>query len=203
MPEAGIVDFRAACVRLAQKIQEAGGRIVTRAKVVGIEHHHDDVVIETTAGEFSAKLLVNCAGLHCDRVTRLTGHKPKAKIIPFRGEYYELLPEVRHLCRNLIYPVPDPRFPFLGVHFTRRIDGVVEVGPNAVLALGREHYRGTKAAWSDVREVLGSREFRRLVAMHWRAGAKELLSSRSTRLYARLARSLVPGVRKADSISSL
>jgi L-2-hydroxyglutarate oxidase len=127
-------------------------------------------------------------------VAELAGVIPPIRIVPFRGEYYELGPEVAHMVKALIYPVPDPRFPFLGVHFTRRVDGVVEVGPNAVLALGREHYRGSAPDWSDLWETLRYRGFRRFASSHWRAGVGEVLRSRSRRLYARSAALLVPGV---------
>jgi len=118
--------------------------------------------------------------------------------VPFRGEYYRVAEPAADLVRALIYPVPDPRFPFLGVHFTRRIDGTVEVGPNAVLALGRENYRGTPRVWSDVREVVAGRGFRRLAWKHWRAGLRELITSRSPRRYARLAQRLVPALATGD-----
>jgi L-2-hydroxyglutarate oxidase len=117
------------------------------------------------------------------------------KIVPFRGEYYTLAPDAEHLVKGLIYPVPDPRFPFLGVHFTRRIDGSVEVGPNAVLAIGREHYRETGADWGDLRETLRGPGFRKLALRHWQTGASEMIRSRSRNLYARSARRLVPAVR--------
>jgi L-2-hydroxyglutarate oxidase LhgO len=119
----------------------------------------------------------------------------EVRIVPFRGEYYTLVPEAGHLVKALIYPVPDPRFPFLGVHFTRRIDGKVEVGPNAVLALGREHYREAAADWADLRETLQVPGFRKLAMRHWRTGAAEMIRSRSRKLYARSARRLVPQVR--------
>ena len=197
VPDAGIVDFRAACGRLAEKIAEAGGDIVTSAKVVGIEHHHDDVAIETAAGTFSSKLVINCAGLHCDRVTRLTGHKPLAKIVPFRGEYYELVPEARHLCRNLIYPVPDPKLPFLGVHFTRMIDGNVECGPNAVLALAREGYRWTNINPRDLVESLTWPGFLRMAARHWRMGMGEMWRSVSKAAFVKALSRLIPEIQSS------
>src|SRR5205085_8148176 len=129
------------CERLADLVRRAGGEVVLHARVTAIHRRPDAVTAVTPAGEFSARQLVNCGGLHSDRVARLTGQDPGAQIVPFRGEYYALKPAAHHLCRNLIYPTPDPRFPFLGVHFTRMIDGSVECGPNAVLAFGREAYR--------------------------------------------------------------
>ncbi len=193
--EAGVADFPALAVNISEGLIAAGVRVATSHRVTAIGH--DVGGVNTTAGSdrFSSRVLVNCAGLYSDRVAALAGLKPTVRIVPFRGEYYRLSESAAGLVRGLVYPVPDPRFPFLGVHFTRRIDGAVEVGPNAVLALGREHYRGTSPKWSDVREVLGNRGFRRLAVKHWRAGVRELRSSRSTRRYAKLARSLVPAVR--------
>ena len=125
----------------------------------------------------SSRLLINSAGLQADRVAALSGVDPPARIIPFRGEYFVLSDGAAGLVNGLVYPVPDPRFPFLGVHFTRRVDGSVEVGPNAVLALGREHYRGTRADWGEVRSILGYRGFRRLVRRFWRTGTAEMVTS--------------------------
>ena len=195
VPEAGVADFPALATHLSGRLRVGGAEIRLGHEVRAIDHTVDGV--EITAGDerFSARSLVNCAGLHSDRVAALAGVESTVKIIPFRGEYYRLSDEAESLVKTLIYPVPDPRFPFLGVHFTRRIDGGVEVGPNAVLALGREQYRGIGPVWPDLREVLASRGFRRLATRHWLSGTKELLSSRSRRLYARLARRLVPAVR--------
>lgn len=195
VPEAGVADFPALATHLSGRLRAGGAEIRLGQEVRAIDHTVDGV--EITAGDerFSARSLVNCAGLHSDRVAALAGVESTVKIIPFRGEYYRLSDEAESLVKTLIYPVPDPRFPFLGVHFTRRIDGGVEVGPNAVLALGREQYRGVGPVWPDLREVLASRGFRRLATRHWLSGTKELLSSRSRRLYARLARRLVPAVR--------
>ena len=145
--------------------------------------------------ELRAGLVINCAGLHSDRVATLAGVKPRIRIVPFRGEYYTLAEDQSHLVKSLIYPVPDPQFPFLGVHFTRRIDGKVEVGPNAVLALGREQYRGASVNWTDVSETLATGAFWKLVGRHWWTGTRELFRSRSRSLYARSARRLVPAVR--------
>jgi (S)-2-hydroxyglutarate dehydrogenase len=196
VPEAGVADFPAIAAHLASTLTGYGARIVTGAEVSGI--HRGDSRVRVVAGEtsFSARVLVNCAGLHSDRVAILAGVSPPVRIVPFRGEYYRLTEAAAALVKTLIYPVPDPRFPFLGVHFTRRIDGTVEVGPNAVLALGREHYRGTRADWAELRSILGHQGFRRLARRHWRAGAAEMLNSRSASLYARLARRLVPALRR-------
>ncbi len=198
VPEAGVVDFPGLARHLEQELVAAGARVATGCEVTAIRHDARGVAVSTGSERFAARVLVNCAGLHSDRVAALAGVRPAVQIIPFRGEYYRMSSESAALVRALIYPVPDPQFPFLGVHFTRRVDGSVEVGPNAVLALGREHYRGARPNWRDVRETLGSAGLRRLAARHWRSGARELLSSRSRHLYSRLARRLVPAVRAGD-----
>lgn len=198
VPEAGVADFPALAAHLASRLTAGGADVATGRAVSAIEHGASGVAVTAGGERFAAKLLVNCAGLHSDRVAALAGIEPPVRIVPFRGEYYRMQEPAAGLVRALVYPVPDPRFPFLGVHFTRRIDGTVEVGPNAVLALGREHYRGSSPTWSDVREVAGTPGFRRLAATHWRAGLGELVRSKSARLYARQARRLVPAVRRAD-----
>ena len=199
VPEAGVADFPALAAHLSAELRKGGAEIRLGSEVTAIDLSIDGVEVTAGAERYRARSLVNCAGLHCDRVAALAGVRSPVRIIPFRGEYYRLSDEAQTLVKTLIYPVPDPRFPFLGVHFTRRIDGSVEVGPNAVLALGREQYRGVGPVWSDLREVLGSSGFRRLAMKHWMSGTKELLSSRSRRLYARLARRLVPAT-KSDHL---
>lgn len=196
VPEAGVADFPAIARHQARVLAEGGAEIVTGAEVTEITHGADGVSVEAGDRHLTAALLLNCAGLHSDRVAALAGARPEVRIVPFRGEYYRLADGAAHLVRTLIYPVPDPRFPFLGVHFTRRVDGTVEVGPNAVLALGREHYRGAAADWRELFSVLGHRGFRRLAIRHWRSGTSEMLNSRSARLYARSARRLVPALRR-------
>jgi L-2-hydroxyglutarate oxidase len=200
VPEAGVVDFPAVAEHHAKALADAGASVITGDEVTAISHTAGGVGILAGDRSFSARVLVNCAGLQSDLVAALAGIEPAVRIIPFRGEYYKLTPDAEGLVRTLIYPVPDPRFPFLGVHFTRRIDGSVEVGPNAVLALGREHYRGAKADWAEVRSILAHSGFRRLAWKHWRSGTAEMLNSRSTRLYARLARKLVPALRKGHLV---
>jgi (S)-2-hydroxyglutarate dehydrogenase len=146
----------------------------------------------------AARQVVNCGGLHSDRVTGLTGQKPEVKIIPFRGEYYALKPSVHSLCRNLIYPVPDPSFPFLGVHFTRLIDGSVECGPNAVLAFAREGYRKTDVNLGDLAETLGYPGFIKLVARYWRTGLGEMWRSFSKAAFVKALQRLIPAITAAD-----
>jgi L-2-hydroxyglutarate oxidase len=150
-------------------------------------------VVESQAGDFQARWLVNCAGLHSDRVARQTGFRAASKIVPFRGEFYGLKPHAQELCRNLIYPVPDPRFPFLGVHFTRMIEGGVECGPNAVLAFAREGYRKRDVNLYDLAEALTYPGFLRLACRHWRAGCGELWRSFNKRAFVRALQRLVPG----------
>lgn len=201
VPEAGVADFPAIAEHHSRELEAAGTEIVTGAEVTDIEHQVDGVSVEAGEHRFTASLLINCAGLHSDRVAALAGIRSDVRIVPFRGEYYRLADDAGYLVRSLIYPVPDPRFPFLGVHFTRRIDGTVEVGPNAVLALGREHYRDVEPDWKELRSILAHRGFRRLAMRHWLSGTSELFNSRSTRLYARLARRLVPALEKGDLVT--
>ncbi len=195
VPEAGIVNYRQVCQRLAERVQERGSQVVTRARVTGIRQSASEVVVESTAGAFTAEHLVNCAGLHCDRVTKLSGQQPEAKIVPFRGEYFELKPEAKHLCKNLIYPVPDPKFPFLGVHFTRMVGGHVECGPNAVLAFAREGYTLTDVNLGDLIESLTYPGFIRMAGKHWRMGMGEMWRSISKAAFVRALQRLMPEIR--------
>ncbi|MEZ6145270.1 MAG: L-2-hydroxyglutarate oxidase [Planctomycetaceae bacterium] len=153
VPEAGILDYRQVSERLGDRIRERGGEIKLNARVTDCQVKSDEVIIKSLAGDVVASYVITCAGLQADRVTKLTGERPAAKIVPFRGEYFDLRPESQHLCRNLIYPVPDPSFPFLGVHFTRMIHGGVECGPNAVLAFAREGYRKSDINLRDLAEA--------------------------------------------------
>jgi len=197
VPEEGIVDYRAVAQAMAQAIESAGGEIRYRAEVTGLRNG-SRWNIQTTQGDFEADFLINCAGLQCDRVSRKAGARDATKIVPFRGEYYKLKPERQHLVRNLIYPVPDPKFPFLGVHFTRLIHGGVEAGPNAVLALKREGYRKTDFSFRDAIETMTYRGFWRFFlrypAMCW----AELRRSFSKELFCRSLQRLVPEVQPGD-----
>lgn len=197
-PSAGIVDYRQVCARLAEAIREAGGEVRTGAKVLSLRASGRTVVLETESGAVEAEVAVNCAGLHSDRVARRAGQRPPAKIVPFRGEYFALKPHAHRLCRNLIYPVPDPSFPFLGVHFTRRIGGGVECGPNAVLAFAREGYRKTDANLRDLAETLTYPGFLRLAARHWRTGMGEMWRSCSKAAFVRSLQRLVPELQAED-----
>jgi L-2-hydroxyglutarate oxidase len=195
VPEAGIVDYRQVCLRLAERTRERDGEIITSARVIGMQPNGDGLVLRSPAGDFTARQVVNCAGLQCDRVTAMSGEKPAAKIIPFRGEYFALKPEVHHLCKNLIYPVPDPSFPFLGVHFTRMIRGGIECGPNAVLAFAREGYKKTDVNIADLAESLTYPGFLRMAAQYWKTGLGEMWRSASKRAFARALRRLLPEIR--------
>lgn len=198
VPEAGIVNYRQVCERLVEKVRQAGGEILLRARVTAVKHHADGVTVVSSAGDRTARQLVNCAGLHSDRVAKLTGVKPGCQIVPFRGEYFELKPVARKLCRNLIYPTPDPQFPFLGVHFTRMIDGSVECGPNAVLAFGREGYRFWSVNPRDLFGTLTYRGFVRMALKHWRMGLGEMWRSLNKAAFVRALQRLVPDIRAED-----
>ncbi len=200
VPEAGVADFPKVAGYIADRLTESGVEIRTGFEVKAVAARAGSVVVQSTESQVDAGYLVNCGGLQSDRIANASGIDPGVRIVPFRGEYYQLDERARQLVKGLIYPVPDPRFPFLGVHFTRRIDGSVEVGPNAVLALGREHYRGTSPDWGDVRETLRYPGFVKLASRHLWSGASELVHSRFKSLYARLARQLIPEVTADDFI---
>ena len=195
VPEAGIVDYKQVCERMAELVRGAGGTVLTKARVTRVRHTSGRVVLESTAGDVDAGYVVTCAGLQSDRVAKLTGQPVPAKVVPFRGEYYELKPEAEHLCRTLIYPVPDPKFPFLGVHFTRMIHGGVECGPNAVLAFAREGYRKRNINLRDLAESLTYPGFLRMAARHWRTGMGEMWRSFSKGAFVRALQRLMPEIR--------
>jgi len=198
VPETGITDFALVAHALARDISQRGGDVWTSARVFRVRRRGREFIVETTAGDVRCRVLVGCAGLQADRVARLCGLHPDLRIIPFRGDYYELIPERRFLVRHLIYPVPDPELPFLGVHFTRRVDGRVEVGPNAALALKREGYTRWSISARDVGEMLAFPGFWRLLARYGRAGVREMALSISRHAFARALERLVPEVRPED-----
>ena len=200
VPSTGIIDYTDVCRKLAGLIQEHGGELRLGAQVRQIRVLGNEAVVETETGAFTARWIVNCAGLHSDRVAKLAGAKPEAQIVPFRGEYYELKPERRNLVRNLIYPVPDPEFPFLGVHFTRMIDGSVHAGPNAVLAFKREGYHRTAFDLRDFMDTMTYPGFWRLAARHARAGIGEMHRSFSKGAFVRSLQQLIPEVRAEDLV---
>jgi (S)-2-hydroxyglutarate dehydrogenase len=198
VPEAGIVNYRQVCERLGDLIRAKGHQVLVNGKVTSIKVTGNRSVVSSQAGEFETRLIINCAGLHCDRVAKLGHTKPDAKIVPFRGEYFELVPEKHYLCRNLIYPVPDPKFPFLGVHFTRMIEGGVECGPNAVLAFGREGYKKTQINFGDLFETMTYSGFIRMALKHWRMGMGEMWRSFSKAAFVKALQRLMPEIRAED-----
>jgi L-2-hydroxyglutarate oxidase LhgO len=202
VPESGIVNYGAVCDRLEELVRRGDGEVITGARVIGIEQRADEVITKTVAGEFEARFVVTCAGLQSDRVAALSGQKLAAKIVPFRGEYYDLIPAAKHFCRNLIYPVPDPSFPFLGVHFTRMIEGGVECGPNAVLAFAREGYRKLDINLRDLTESLTYSGFLRLAAKNWRTGLGEMWRSFNKAAFVRALQRLVPEIRSEHLVAS-
>src|SRR5207237_2011409 len=183
VPETGIVDYARVTRAYADQVRAAGGEVRLGSRLLACRPQSGGLVLETAGGEVACRHLINCAGLRSDRVARLFGVEPGLAVIPFRGEYYELVPERRSLVRNLVYPVPAPRFPFLGVHFTRTVHGVVEAGPNAVLALRREGYSQWSFSPPDVWRMLGYRGFWRMAAKYWKTGFGELYRSLSKRAF--------------------
>jgi L-2-hydroxyglutarate oxidase len=197
-PKTGIVDYLAVAAKYAQLSQEAGATIRFNAEVTGIQERGGEVTVETTQGEVQAKALINCAGLQSDLVARLTGSTEGVRIVGFRGEYYKLAPESSRLVRGLVYPVPDPRFPFLGVHFTKKIDGSVEAGPNAVLAFAREGYAKSDISPAYVLKLVTFHGFWGMAAKFWRMGLAEMWRSYNKRSFVKALQVLVPDVRIQD-----
>ncbi|MGA8869390.1 MAG: L-2-hydroxyglutarate oxidase [Candidatus Sulfotelmatobacter sp.] len=200
VPSTGITDYGAVCEKYAELIRTQAGTILTSAEVTGLRVNAGEIVAETAQGAFSASHLINCAGLFSDRVSRMAGGPSEVIIVPFRGEYYDLTAERSGLVKALIYPVPDPQFPFLGVHFTRRISGTVDAGPNAVLAFQREGYRRTDFSPRDLASSLAFPGFWRMAARHWRSGLDEFHRSFSKRAFVRALQRLLPEVREQDLV---
>lgn len=200
VPAAGIVNYRQVCETYGRLISEGGGKISLGEKVLGIRKKSSHSEIVTRSGTYSAKFVINCAGLHSDRVARMDKVADDLKIVPFRGEYYELKPDSRHLVKHLIYPVPNPNFPFLGVHYTRMIGGHVEAGPNAVLAFKREGYKKTDLNLRDLAEVLAYPGFWKLSAKYWREGLDEMKRSFSKAAFVRSLQELIPEIQEADLV---
>lgn len=198
-PHTAIVDFPGVARALANDIERGGGSIRLGFEATALRHLGSQVEVSSRAGErLGFDRIVVCPGLQADRVARLAGGGREPAIVPFRGEYYRLVPERSHLIRGLVYPVPDPAYPFLGVHFTRRIDGGVEIGPNAILALAREGYRRRDVSPRDIAQMLAWPGFRRLARRHWRTGVWELRGSLSRREFIARARTFVPELAVAD-----
>lgn len=198
VPGTGITDYRAVTEKFAEIVRARGGEVRTGTRVTGFVRRRGETVVETTQGRVATRYVVNCAGLHSDRVSRLAGAQMDMIIVPFRGEYHEIVPERQHLVRGLIYPVPDQAFPFLGVHFTRQIQGGVEVGPNAVLAFRREGYRKTDFSLQDTMTTLGFPGFWRMARKYWSSGLAEFYRSFSRRAFLRALQRLVPELRQED-----
>jgi L-2-hydroxyglutarate oxidase len=196
--ETGIVDYTQVAESIADKVRDRGGDIRLDARLVGFRRTGSEFVLTTTKGDVTCRALVNCAGLQSDRVARLCGVDPGLQIVPFRGEYYDLVPERWGLVKNLIYPVPDPRFPFLGVHFTRMIHGGVEAGPNAVLAFRREGYTRSSFRVGDVLQMLGYRGFWRMARKYYDMGIAEMYRSFSKRAFLKALQRLIPELKGAD-----
>lgn len=200
--ESGIIDYRVVCETLADEIRRLGGEVRTGIAVEGMTESHGATIVRTDAGPIECAQAVNCGGLQSDRLARVRGVAESARIVPFRGDYYELTPEARRLCRGLIYPVPDPSFPFLGVHFTKMIDGGVECGPNAVLSLAREGYGRFSFNLRDAISALGWPGLQRLMRRHWRMGIAEFRRSWSRALFTASLQRLVPEITADDIVSA-
>jgi (S)-2-hydroxyglutarate dehydrogenase len=198
VPQEGIVDYTQVCHAMSARIEKSGGKVVCCARVASMRPQASGWVLLTSAGDWEADYIVNCAGLQCDLVSQMAGEKREVRIIPFRGEYFKIRPERQHLVRHLIYPVPDPHFPFLGVHFTRLIEGGVEAGPNAVLACAREGYKKTDINIRDLCDALSFPGLWRFMGKHKRVSWDEIKRSFSRRLFCQALQRLVPEVRCED-----
>ncbi len=196
----GITDYKQVCYKYAELIEQQGGELRLNTKVLKIVNTPESKVLETTQGTFEAQVIINCAGLYSDRVAKMSTVDPEAKIVPFRGEYYELVPEKRYLVNTLIYPVPNPAFPFLGVHFTKMIDGSVHAGPNAVLSLKREGYTKTDFDLRDFMEVMTYPGFWKLASKFADEGIKEMVRSFSKAVFVQSLQRLIPAVQMDDVI---
>ncbi|MGB0430742.1 MAG: L-2-hydroxyglutarate oxidase, partial [Bacteroidia bacterium] len=197
VPQTGIVDYPAMCEKMGERIKEMGGEIYLNEKVVSIDHKGKTVHVNTFNNTYSASLMVNCAGLYSDKIAKMNA-ETDTKIVPFRGEYYELVPEKEHLVNHLIYPVPDPNFPFLGVHFTRMINGGREAGPNAVLAYAREGYTKSDVNLKELFETLTYPGFIKVATKYWQTGLGELYRSYSKKAFTKALQKLIPEIEESD-----
>lgn len=206
VPETGIIDYKKVAAAYATKIRDSGGDIRLSQKVVGILDRPDEIVLQTSGGDYRTKHLINCCGLQSDLIAKMArganqDHEPEHRIIPFRGEYYKIAPERQFLVKNLIYPVPDPTFPFLGVHFTRMAKGGVEAGPNAVLAYAREGYSHRQINLNDLWQTVSFRGFWAMTGKYWQTGFGELYRSLSKTAFVRALQQLVPEIRASDLVA--
>lgn len=202
VPSTGIADYKGVTAAYARIIQRNGGEVRYHTRLINIVRNGDTSTLETTSGSFEARVVINCAGLHSDRIAKMNGVNPEAKIVPFRGEYYELKPEKRYLCKHLIYPVPNPAFPFLGVHYTRMTNGDIHCGPNAVLSMKREGYHKTDFSFTDFSEVMLYKGFWNLAKKNWREGMGELWRSMNKAAFVRSLQRLIPEVQADDLVPS-
>jgi len=200
VPGTGVTDYAKVCEKYAELIANQGGEVRTSSKVLGIRAGESETVLETEKHTVRTRAVINCAGLFSDRISRMAGEHPDVQVVPFRGEYYDLVPERARLVKTLIYPVPDPRFPFLGVHFTRRVHGNVDAGPNAMLAFKREGYRSGDFNLRDTVESLTFPGFWRVAGKHWRMGKDEAQRSVSKASFVAGLQRLVPEVRAEDLV---
>ena len=198
VPQTGIVDYKKVTDEYGNIFIKKGGQIETGCKFISLKNYNSELVVETTKGEFKTKFLVNCGGLYCDIIAKLCGVNPGLQIVPFRGEYYKLKKEKEYLVKNLIYPVPDPRFPFLGVHFTRMINGGVEAGPNAVLAFKREGYLKSSFSFSDTSRMFFYLGFWKMASKYYRMGIGEFYRSFNKKAFVRALQKLVPAIQMED-----
>ena len=201
VPSAGITAYKLVAEKYAELATSTGAEIITGSDVRAIRLNTNEFTLETQSGDYGCRFVINCAGLHSDRIARMTGAELPLRIIPFRGEYYELRPERSGLVKSLIYPLPDPRFPFLGVHFTKRITGEVEAGPNAVLAMSREGYRKTDFRAADVSDQLLFPGFWRMAAKYWKTGCAEMYRSFSKSAFVTAMQILIPEIKETDVVS--
>ena len=206
VPETGIIDYKKVAAAYASKIRDSGGDIRLSQKVVGILDRPDEIVLQTSGGDYRTKHLINCCGLQSDLIAQMTrganhdGGRPEHRIIPFRGEYYKIASERQFLVKNLIYPVPDPTFPFLGVHFTRMAKGGVEAGPNAVLAYAREGYSHSQINLKDLWQTISFKGFWAMTGKYWQTGFGELYRSLNKAAFVRALQTLVPEIRENDLV---
>lgn len=198
VPQTGIVDYSEVTKKYAQIFLAGGGCIKTDCKFLSLKNSSGELIVITTKGEFKVKFLVNCGGLYCDRIAKLCGVNPRLQIVPFRGEYYKLKKEKEYLIKNLIYPVPDPRFPFLGVHFTRMIKGGVEAGPNAVLAFKREGYSKKDFSLNDLSQMIFSPGFWKMASKYYKMGFEEFYRSFNKKAFVKELQKLVPEIQEDD-----
>ncbi len=200
VPQTGIIDYKAVARKYAEKFKHFGGSIFTSNKVIDVREKNGFVEVVTNAQTLTTRLVINCSGLYSDKMAKLTGMDVNYKIIPFRGEYFKLKSEKEYLVRDLIYPVPDPNFPFLGVHFTRMVGGGIEAGPNAVLAYRREGYKKSSVHLGEFAETLGWKGFRKVAAKYWRTGLDEFYRSYSKKAFTKALQELLPDIQESDLV---